>query len=73
MIITQPAVDVIRQTFSFSRTRHPKLPRFGRAANAAKPFTSQAYAEQGILTPAERARAMVSASLNPSQQRKSLA
>lgn len=55
MIITEPALAIIKDTFSLPSFGSGAR-RFGRARGQEAPFTSRAYAEAGLLTAYERGR-----------------
>ncbi len=72
MILTQPALDILKQRFSVSSSKSTKPRLFDRPRVTAKPFTSQAYAEQGLAPAGERAGSAISSSMNNPQRRKAL-
>jgi hypothetical protein len=72
MILTQPAVDVMKHMFGLDRQveRQPRL--FSKQKTSARPFTSQAYAEQGLIPAGERVRVLSATTLGQPQPRKTL-
>ena len=54
MIITDPAAIVISETFGRHLAPIGRLRLKGRERRVANPFTSQAYAEMGLLPAANR-------------------
>jgi hypothetical protein len=76
MIITDPTVAIIEETFGRHLAPITSLGRFGlkgrarRAASSANPFTSQAYAEAGLMPAVHRAGTSSSTQLSATQRRK---
>jgi hypothetical protein len=70
MIMTQPAVDIIKERFGFPSSRQQKLRLFSRAKVTASPFTSQAYSEQHLAAVETAGSALTTPFANP-QRRKS--
>ena len=76
MIITDPAVAIIEDAFDRHIAPIASLGRFGlkgrtrRAAGAANPFSSQAYAEAGLLPAIHRAGTPATPQISATQRRK---
>jgi hypothetical protein len=56
MILTEPAVDIIKQTFGQPLAGVPRLRLLGRSRRKTAPFTAQAYADRGLMPAMDRPR-----------------
>lgn len=56
MILTEPAVAIIKDTFGQPLAGVPRFRRLGRSRREAAPITTQAYAERRLVPAMDRPR-----------------
>lgn len=64
MILTQPALEIIRDLFPIAPALGRRPRKFGRTRYAPPPFSSQAYPGRPSASPGERAGAGLSATIS---------